>query len=73
MATAETVRVTIPFHKPSLREKLFFLTSGIVVSIPLSFFFEALADALSSSFSISELPAAILSIAILAIDLSETI
>lgn len=64
MSTTERVMVTIPLHKPSLKEKLFFLSSGIVVSVPLSFFFEALADILSSS--LSELSATVLSVAILA-------
>jgi RsiW-degrading membrane proteinase PrsW (M82 family) len=66
MSVPETVKVTIPFHRPGLREKLFFLFSGMVVSIPFALFFETLADNLSSSLSISELAAAILSVAILA-------
>lgn len=32
---------TIPLHKPSLKEKLFFFSSGIIVSIPLASFFES--------------------------------
>jgi RsiW-degrading membrane proteinase PrsW (M82 family) len=39
---------TIPLHKPSLREKLFFFSSGIIVSIPLASFFESF---FSSPFS----------------------
>jgi RsiW-degrading membrane proteinase PrsW (M82 family) len=33
---------TIPLHKPSLKEKLFFFSSGIIVSVPMASFFESL-------------------------------
>ncbi len=32
--------VTIPLHKPSVAEKLFFLISGVIVSVPLTLFLE---------------------------------
>ncbi len=32
--------VTIPLHKPGVPEKLFFLISGIIVSVPLTLFIE---------------------------------
>lgn len=52
-------------HTPSLAEKLFFLASGIIVSIPMALFFEPSA-AFFSNFLGSKLQAEILSIAILA-------
>jgi RsiW-degrading membrane proteinase PrsW (M82 family) len=52
---------TIPLHKPSLREKLFFFSSGIIVSIPLASFFESVfASSLSPTY------ASVLTIAVLA-------
>jgi RsiW-degrading membrane proteinase PrsW (M82 family) len=65
MSTPETGRVTIPLHKPDLKEMLFFLSSGVIVSVPLSFFFETLGDSLSSQLG-SDFPAVILSIVVLA-------
>jgi len=50
MSDAESSRTLIPFHRPSLKEKLFFLSSGIVVSIPIAFFFEPTAGFLSNYF-----------------------
>lgn len=50
-------------HRPSIREKLFFLASGIVVSIPMAVFFEPSTAFLSNY--LPELQAEILSIAIL--------
>ena len=43
MSVTEQGTVTIPLHKPGLKEKLFFFGSGIIVSIPLAVFFESLA------------------------------
>ncbi len=34
----------IPFHRPGTKEKLFFLASGIIVSIPLTLFVSAFSD-----------------------------
>ena len=36
--------VTIPLHKPKIQEKLFFLLSGVIVSIPLTSFIYAFPD-----------------------------
>ena len=35
---------TIPLHKPKLRERLFFLMSGAIVSIPLTLFISTFSD-----------------------------
>ncbi len=35
---------TIPFHKPSTKELIFFLISGIVISFPFALFFEQLSS-----------------------------
>jgi hypothetical protein len=50
-------------HRPGLREKLFFLASGIIVSIPMAVFFEPSTTFLSNYFP--QLQAEILSIAVL--------
>jgi RsiW-degrading membrane proteinase PrsW (M82 family) len=63
MSTVERGKVTIPLHKPGLKERLFFFSSGVVVSIPLAIFFERL------TFPPSSIPqpyTSVLSIAILA-------
>lgn len=61
MSTAEQGRVTIPLHKPGLKEKLFFFSSGIIVSIPLASFFENLfASQLAPNYAL------VLTIAVLA-------
>jgi len=44
MSTTEQGKVTIPLHRPSLKERLFFFSSGVIVSIPLAAFFEGLAS-----------------------------
>ncbi len=36
--------IVIKLHRPSIYEKLFFLTSGIIISVPFTFFLETLAD-----------------------------
>jgi RsiW-degrading membrane proteinase PrsW (M82 family) len=52
MSTTER-SCTIPLHKPSLKEKLFFFSSGIIVSIPIATSFEPLfLSLLLSYFSI---------------------
>ncbi|MGB8780013.1 MAG: PrsW family glutamic-type intramembrane protease [Candidatus Bathyarchaeia archaeon] len=40
--------VTIPIHKPRVQEKLFFLISGMIVSIPLTLFVYTFSDYLLS-------------------------
>jgi hypothetical protein len=40
--------VTIPIHRPKIQEKLFFLLSGMIVSIPLTSFIYAFPDLLLS-------------------------
>jgi RsiW-degrading membrane proteinase PrsW (M82 family) len=49
MSTIERGKVTIPLHKPGLKERLFFFTSGVIVSIPLAIFFESMAVFFPSS------------------------
>jgi RsiW-degrading membrane proteinase PrsW (M82 family) len=49
VSTIERGEVTIPLHKPGLKEKLFFFSSGVIVSIPLAIFFESLAIFFPSS------------------------
>jgi RsiW-degrading membrane proteinase PrsW (M82 family) len=64
MSLIDQGKVTIPFHRPSLEEKLFFFFSGIIVSIPFATVFESLATVLSPS--LTEPYAAILAVAIIA-------
>ena len=40
MTILQEGETVVQSHRPSLGEKLFFLASGIVVSIPIAFFFE---------------------------------
>jgi len=40
----EPPRCIIPLHKPSLKELIFFLISGIVISFPFALFFEQLSS-----------------------------
>ena len=44
-------KTTIPLHRPGFLEMLFFLVSGIIVSIPIAFFFEPSIGLLRSFFS----------------------
>ena len=44
--------VVISVHKPSLREKLFFLLSGVVSSVPLTLFVNQFVDSLVGSLSL---------------------
>jgi RsiW-degrading membrane proteinase PrsW (M82 family) len=62
MATQDSV--TIPLHKPKLKEKLFFLLSGAIVSVPLTLFISQFSDYLIASMP--SLYANILAVAILA-------
>jgi RsiW-degrading membrane proteinase PrsW (M82 family) len=39
-------KATIPLHKPDIREKLFFLISGLLVSVPFTLFFSNFSDSL---------------------------
>ena len=45
MATLQDNK-TIPLHRPKLREKLFFFTSGIITSVPLTLFVGTFTDSL---------------------------
>ncbi len=66
MSEREQRRILIPFHKPNVKEKLFFLISGIVASIPLALFFETLGDDLSTMVNLPQFLAVTLSVVILA-------
>lgn len=46
MATSQDNKTTIWLHKPDLREKIFFFTSGIITSVPLTLFVGTFADSL---------------------------
>jgi RsiW-degrading membrane proteinase PrsW (M82 family) len=65
MSNIETDNVKIPLHRPGLREKLFFFTSGIIVSIPMAIFFEIYIVSFFAS-SIPSLYAELVSVGILA-------
>ena len=62
MATQDNM--TIPLHKPRLKEKLFFLLSGAIVSVPLTLFISQLSDYLL--LLMPAIYASILSVAVLA-------
>lgn len=51
MTVSQESRILIPIHRPAFKEKLFFFISGIVTSIPLTLFFNQLADSLIGSLS----------------------
>jgi len=38
VSMSDTTSVVIPLHKPKLKERLFFLFSGIIVSVPITLF-----------------------------------
>jgi RsiW-degrading membrane proteinase PrsW (M82 family) len=42
----ETEQVTIAIHKPDIKEKIFFLSSGLLVSVPFTLFFSDFSDSL---------------------------
>ncbi|MDQ1280587.1 MAG: protease PrsW [Thermoproteota archaeon] len=56
--------MVVPLHKPDFREKLFFFTSGIIMSIPLTILAEQLSNSLASG--LPELFSALLLVAIIA-------
>jgi len=56
--------MTVPLHRPKYQEKLFFLISGIIVSIPLTLFINGLWDYLLASIPPNYL--ALLSVVLLA-------
>ena len=56
--------VTVPIHRPMLKEKLFFLLSGAIVSVPLTLFISLLSGYLFPSMPL--IYATILSVAVLA-------
>jgi PrsW family intramembrane metalloprotease len=62
MATRASMTITV--HKPRLKEKLFFLLSGALVSVPLTLFISQLSSYLLPSMP--QIYAAILSVAVLA-------
>lgn len=66
MPSTENNRTTIPFHRPGLEEMLFFLFSGILVSIPIAFFFEPAAGFLKIYFNLSNSDVVVLAVVILA-------
>jgi len=39
-------KATIPVHKPDIKEKIFFLSSGLLVSVPFTLFFSEFSDSL---------------------------
>ncbi len=39
-------KATIPLHKPDIKEKLFFLISGLLVSVPFTLFFSEFSNSL---------------------------
>ena len=49
MRNSQQNAVTIPVHKPDLQEKLFFLLSGIITSVPLTLFVASFTDSLCIS------------------------
>jgi RsiW-degrading membrane proteinase PrsW (M82 family) len=46
VSTSQDNKTVIPIHKPALDEKLFFLLSGILSSVPLTLFIDQFADSL---------------------------
>jgi hypothetical protein len=42
----ETHQATIAVHKPDIKEKIFFLISGLIVSVPFTLFFAELSNSL---------------------------
>ncbi len=52
LAVLGTGEVAVPVHRPSLREKLFFLLSGMVSSVPLTLFVNQFVDSLLGSLAL---------------------
>jgi hypothetical protein len=46
MGTSEENKISVSVHRPSLQEKLFFLLSGIITSVPLTLFVGTFTDSL---------------------------
>jgi hypothetical protein len=46
---AEEEKAVIPLHKPSSREKIFFFSSGIIMSVPLTLFIDQFASNILSA------------------------
>ncbi|NIR86144.1 PrsW family intramembrane metalloprotease [Candidatus Bathyarchaeota archaeon] len=46
MSTLQENKAIIPIHRPKLREKLFFFSSGIITSVPLTLFVGTFTDSL---------------------------
>jgi len=57
-------KATIKLHKPDLKEKFFFFISGLIISVPFTFFFASYADYLTTA--LPALYASLLSIVIFA-------
>lgn len=53
-------------HRPSLREKVFFFISGIILSVPLTLLVESLSSGYFLDIGLPELYATVLSVAIIA-------
>jgi hypothetical protein len=66
MPSTEDNKTTIPLHRPGLEEMLFFLSSGILVSIPIAFFFEPAAGFLKIYFNLSSRDVVVLAIVVFA-------
>jgi RsiW-degrading membrane proteinase PrsW (M82 family) len=62
--TGQANHVIIKVHRPSLDELVFFLVSGIVISIPFTIFFEQFAD--QFCFLLPLFPAQLCSVAVIA-------
>lgn len=46
MVSSEETKISVSVHRPDLREKLFFLLSGIITSVPLTLFAGTFTDSL---------------------------
>jgi hypothetical protein len=64
MSSPKDDEVTIPFHRPGIRELFFFFASGVIASVPLALFFESGADFLT--ISLPEFYAVMLSLVVFA-------
>jgi RsiW-degrading membrane proteinase PrsW (M82 family) len=52
MESSEENRISVSVHRPDLKEKLFFLLSGIITSVPLTLFVGTFTDSLCISLPI---------------------
>jgi hypothetical protein len=52
MVSSEKNKISVSVHRPSLQEKLFFLLSGIITSVPLTIFAGTFTDSLCISLPI---------------------